>query len=271
MKPHVGILGCGWLGFPLAKRLLSLGFPVLGTTTTRSNLGILQNEGIDAYFVELFRDGVKGDLITFLNGIDILIIDFPPKRKADSGDYQGKMEQLYEACKITHTEKVILVSSTSVYGNIQGEVTERTEPRPVSDAAKALVEAEALFSNDPSLSCTVVRFGGLIGPDRHPVTYLAGQQNLTNGDDYVNLIHLEDFISLLVAVITENWWGKLINGVYPEHPRKKDYYTREAHHRGLPEPVYKKDYAGKSGKIIKSKILSHLGFEFSTPIDHPDP
>lgn len=270
MKPRIGILGCGWLGFPLAKKLLSLGFPVSGSTTTRSNLEILQNEGIDAHYVELFRDGVKGDLITFLNGIDVLIIDFPPKRKTESGDYEGKMEQLCEACKITHIEKVILVSSTSVYGNIQGEVTEDTETRPSSDTAKALVYSEQLFSEDPQFRCTVVRFGGLIGPDRHPVTYLSGQKDIPNGDDFVNLIHLEDCISLLVAVITENWWGKLINGVYPEHPRKKDYYTREAQHRGLPEPVYKKDYAGKSGKLIKSKTLRQLGFAFSTPIDHPD-
>ena len=270
MKTRIGILGCGWLGFPLAKKLLSLGFPVSGTTTTRSNLGILQNEGIEAYYVELFRDGVKGDLISFLNGIHILIIDFPPKRKADSGDYEGKMKQLYEACKITRMEKVILVSSTSVYGNIQGEVTEDTEPRPATDSAKALVSSEKLFLKDPLFSCTVVRFGGLIGPDRHPVTYLSGQKDIPNGDDFINLIHLTDCISLLVAVITENWWGNLINGVYPEHPRKKEYYTREARLRGLPEPVYIKDYAGKSGKLIKSKTLRQLGFQFSTPIDHPD-
>ncbi len=270
MNTRIGILGCGWLGFPLAKKFLSLGFQVSGTTTTRPNLSILSNEGIDAHYVQIFRDGVKGDLITFLNGIDILIIDFPPDRKADRGDYEGKMEQLYEACKITHTEKMILVSSTSVYGNIQGEVTEDTEPRPKSDSARALIFSEKLFSEEPLFSCTVVRFGGLIGPDRHPVTYLSGQKDIPNGDDFVNLIHQDDCIALLVAIITENWWGKLINGVYPEHPRKKDYYTREARLRGLPEPVYKKDYAGKSGKLIKSKTLRQLGFQFSTHIDHPE-
>ncbi len=269
MKPRIGILGCGWLGFPLGRKLITNGFPVSGTTTTKANLEVLRNEGIEPFYIELFRDGVKGHLIEFLNEVDILIVDVPPERKKGKEDYTGKMEQLYEACSITHIQKVLFVSSTSVYGNLQGEVTEKTEPQPVSDSAKALVEAEALFSKDPSMSCTVVRFGGLIGPDRHPVTYLSGQQNLSNGDDYVNLIHLDDCLALLCAVIEEEWWGKVINGVYPEHPKKRDYYTREAHLRGLPSPVYKKEYAGKSGKFIRSKTLVSLGFEFQTHIDHP--
>lgn len=269
MKPHIGILGCGWLGFPLAKKLISLQFTVSGTTTTKANLGTLQNEGIHAYYLELFRDGVKGHLIDFLNEIDMLIVDVPPKRKEDKDDYIGMMEQLHEACKITHLQKVLFVSSTSVYGNIQGEVTEKTEPRPMSESAKALVHTENLFFKDPTLACTIVRFGGLIGPDRHPVTYISGQQNLSNGDDYVNLIHQDDCIALLIAIIEKGWWGKLINAVYPHHPTKKEYYTREAHLRGLPEPGYKKNYAGRSGKNIKSTTLKTLGFDFKTPIDHP--
>ncbi|GGD48028.1 SDR family oxidoreductase [Muriicola marianensis] len=269
MKPRIGILGCGWLGFPLGRKLISLGYPVSGTTTTKANLEVLKEEGINPFYIELFRDGVKGHLIEFLNEIDILVVNVPPGRKNGTSDYAAKMEQLFEACRITHLEKILFVSSTSVYGNIQGEVHEKTEVQPSSDSAKALVSAEALFTKDPSMECTVVRFGGLIGPDRHPVTYLSGQQNLSNGDDAVNLIHLDDCLSLLSTIITENWWGKLFNAAYPDHPPKREYYTREAHLRGLPVPVYKKEYAGRSGKVITSKTLKSLEFEFKTPIDHP--
>jgi nucleoside-diphosphate-sugar epimerase len=251
--------------------MISKGYTVSGTTTTKANLDLLLKEGIHAYYIELFKEGVKGNLITFLNEIDVLIIDVPPERKKESADYIGKMEQLCEACKIAHVEKVIFVSSTSVYGNLQGKVSEDTEPRPDSESAKALVKSENLFAKDPLFECTVVRFGGLIGPDRHPVTYLSGQQNLTNGDDFVNLIHLEDCLSLLISIITEEWWGKTMNAVYPHHPTKKEYYTREAQLRGLVEPVYKKNYAGKSGKFIESRTLGALGFKFKSPIDHPLP
>lgn len=271
MNPKIGIIGCGWLGFALARKLISLDYPVLGTTTTKANLELLKNEGITAYYVELFKEGVKGNLIDFLKDSDILVINIPPKRKGDSMDYLGKIEQLYEACKIMHKEKIIFVSSTSVYGNLQGEINEKTSPKPATEAAKAVLRAEQLFSKDSSFNSTIVRFGGLIGPDRHPVTYLSGQQNLTNGDDHINLIHLDDCLAVLTNIISLGWWDKTLNAVYPHHPAKRDYYTQEARKRGLPEPDYKKGYAGKTGKLIQSKTLKSLGFEFKTPIDASAP
>lgn len=267
MKSHIGILGCGWLGFPLAKRFISMGYRVSGTTTTKANLDILRNEGIIPHYVELFNDGVKGSLIDFLKDLDILIINVPPKRKAKEENYLNKMTQLYEACKIMHLKKIIFVSSTSIYGEVQGELTEKSVPKPGSDSAKKLLAAEKLFMSDKKSESTVLRFGGLIGPDRHPVTYLSGQHGLTNGDDAVNLIHLEDGLLILTNIVTNEWWGKLINGVYPDHPAKRIYYTREATKRGLPVPEYIKGYAGKTGKIIKTKTLDGLKFKFRTPID----
>lgn len=267
MKPRIGILGCGWLGFPLAKRLISMDYLVSGTTTTKANLDILGNEGILPHYVELFNEGVKGSLIDFLKDLDILIINVPPKRKATEEDYLSKMTHLFEACKIMHLKKIIFVSSTSVYGNVEGEVTEKTVPKPGSDSAKKLLAAEKLFMTGKDMDTTLLRFGGLIGPDRHPVTYLSGQHELSNGDDAINLIHLEDCLLILTSIITNEWWGKLINGVYPYHPTKRAYYTKEATKRGLVVPDYTKGYAGKTGKIIKTKTLDALDFKFTTPID----
>ncbi|MEY8019213.1 NAD(P)H-binding protein [Muriicola sp. SD30] len=267
MKPKIGILGCGWLGFALAKKMIALKYYVAGTTTTKANLEILKQEGINPFYVELFKDGVRGHLIDFLKEVDVLVINIPPKREGDSTDYLAKIEQLYEACRIMHIEKIIFVSSTSVYGKVQGEVTEKTKPAPVTASAKAVLKAENLFVKDSSMDSTIVRFGGLIGRDRHPVTYLSGQQNLTNGDDYINLIHLDDCLDILTGIISESWWNTLINGVYPLHPTKREYYSEQARKRGLPEPTYKKGYAGKSGKLVRARTLESLGFEFKKPID----
>ena len=166
-----------------------------------------------------------------------------------------------------HLKKIIFVSSTSVYGEVQGEVTEKSIPKPANDSAKKLLAAEKLFMTDKDLDATLVRFGGLLGPDRHPVTYLSGQHELTNGDDAINLIQLEDCLLILISIITNDWWGKIMNGVYPDHPTKRVYYTTEASKRGLPVPEYKKGYAGKTGKIIKTKTLDALKFKFMAPID----
>ena len=41
----ISILGCGWLGLPLAKALIENGFSVKGSTTSTDKLTALENAG----------------------------------------------------------------------------------------------------------------------------------------------------------------------------------------------------------------------------------
>ncbi len=266
MKPRIGIIGVGWLGFPLGKSLVKMGYPVRGSTTTKANLELIANEGIDAYYITLYEAGVRGNLIDFLKEVDVLVINVPPKRNAEDDSYVNKMRQLYEAVKIMHVEKILFVSSTSVYGDLNGKVTEKSIPKPTTNSGKQLLESENLFKKDASLSTTIVRFAGLIGPDRHPVTSLSGRKNLKNGDDVINLIHLNDCIYLLTSIIENNWWNEVFNGVYPYHPTKMEYYTSEAKKRGIPIPEYQKTYPGKSGKLIEGKTFESKNMQFKNPL-----
>ena len=43
----IGVLGCGWLGFPLAKDLIKQGFKVKGSTTNKEKIKSLEKENID--------------------------------------------------------------------------------------------------------------------------------------------------------------------------------------------------------------------------------
>ena len=79
MNKSIGILGCGWLGFPLAKKLIEDGHTVSGTTTSSDKLEVLENEGITAFQVNLSEKGIQGNIEGFLSHIDTLIIDVPPK------------------------------------------------------------------------------------------------------------------------------------------------------------------------------------------------
>mgnify|MGYP003615968040 CR=1 FL=1 len=38
----ISILGCGWLGFPLAQKLIETGYEVKGSTTSESKLEALK-------------------------------------------------------------------------------------------------------------------------------------------------------------------------------------------------------------------------------------
>jgi nucleoside-diphosphate-sugar epimerase len=84
-------------------------------------------------------------------------------------------------------KKVIFVSSTSVYGEIplenveveKNSITEEILPNPDTES-KQLLEVEN--KSNTHFKTTIVRFGGLIGNDRHPIYFLAGRKNIENPD-----------------------------------------------------------------------------------------
>lgn len=51
----VSILGCGWLGFPLAKKLIEIGFEVKGSTTTENKLAVLKSNKIAPYLLSFLK------------------------------------------------------------------------------------------------------------------------------------------------------------------------------------------------------------------------
>ena len=260
-------MGCGWLGLPLAKAFIEDGYLVSGTTTSANKLGTLQKEGITPFLISLSEEKIEGNISGFLADAEVLVINIPPKlRGGNKENYIKKMQLLFESVKVAKIKKVIFVSSTSVYGNIEGEVTVETMPQPNTESGKQLLVSENLFKNTPELRTTIIRFGGLIGPDRHPVTMLSGRKALNNGNHPVNLIHLNDCISIINSVIKQNWWGEIFNAVYPFHPPKKEYYFQEAAKRGLKIPEYS-NTSLHLGKKIDSRRLIHVKkYVFKTPI-----
>lgn len=248
----IGILGCGWLGLPLAKDLLKSGYTVKGTTTSTVKLRTLKKEGIEGFIIKLNEDEIEGNIQGFLSNINTLIINIPPGlRKPNADNYVSKIELLLTEIQNTTVKNIVFISSTSVYGNIDGEITEATKPQPTTESGKQLVTCEELFQEDTKLNTSIIRFGGLIGADRHPVHHLAGKTELQNGDQLVNLIHIDDCIHMIKTIVEKEYWNMIFNGVYPLHPTKKEYYTSEALKRNLLPPQFSKS----SNTIVKKCII----------------
>ncbi|WP_298474551.1 SDR family oxidoreductase [uncultured Maribacter sp.] len=264
---NIGIIGCGWLGLPLATFLLQDGYSVYGTTTSATKINTLESNGIEAFPISLFEDRIEGPISKFLESLDVLIINVPPRlRGKNKENYVQKMTLLKTQIKKSRCNKIIFASSTAVYGNTPGVVTEKTIVCPNTESGKQLVVSENIFLEDSTLQATVIRFGGLIGPNRHPVTMLSGRSNLKNGNAPVNLIHLNDCISILKESITNNWTNTILNAVHPSHPTKKEYYTQEAQKRAIEPPKYE-DFSGINSKKVDSTFLLNVkNYRFHTSI-----
>ncbi|MGB5554880.1 MAG: SDR family oxidoreductase [Flavobacteriaceae bacterium] len=267
MTKTIAVLGCGWLGLPLAVSLVDEGYEVHGSTTSKEKLAYLQERKIKPFLISLTEKGIEGDIESFLLKVDVLVINIPPKlRSGQKESYIDKITLLGKSIRTSRVKKVIFVSSTSVYGEIEGEVTENTVPKPSTESGRQLYTSEQLLANDNAFMTTIIRYGGLIGPERHPVTFLSGKQQLTNGAEPVNLIHLNDCIAILKEIISKDWWGESFNAVFPYHPNKNEYYTKEAQKRGLVTPDYLPKKENKGKKVVPEVLLNVKKYRFTTSI-----
>lgn len=268
MTKTIAIAGLGWLGQPLAHRLETLGYQVRGSVTTVEKANQLKKLGFDAYAVEISEKGIRGQVAALLKNVEVLIIMIPPGLRKNTGaDYVLKMTHFLEAIKHSEVQKVVLVSSTSVYDDAQGTVTENDEPKPKTLAGKQLRQVEKLFMNAEGLRTTVVRFGGLIGGSRNPVKYLVGRKNLADGNAPVNLIHREDCIHILVEILKRDAFGKVFNAVNPNHPQKAEYYIQKAKEINLEPPTFAQADPNTVFKQVDSEHLKAvLDFVFKASI-----
>ncbi|KFF07534.1 NAD-dependent epimerase/dehydratase family protein [Flavobacterium reichenbachii] len=267
---QISILGCGWLGFPLAKKLIERGNSINGSTTSENKLPILEEAEINPFLVTLESEGVSESIKEFLAESEILIIDIPPKLRGKNADdanstqkiFVEKIENLIPFIEKSNIQKLLFVSSTSVYGDENGIITEETIPNPETESGKQLLLAEALLQKNQNFETTILRFGGLIGEDRHPVKFLAGKENLENPDAPVNLIHQNDCIEIIEAIIHQSKWNEFFNAVAPFHPSRQEYYTQKAKEHNLILPKFSAEKSNIKKIISSEKIENILNYKF---------
>ncbi|KAF2339182.1 SDR family oxidoreductase [Flavobacterium tistrianum] len=263
----ISILGCGWLGLPLAKNLTAKGNSVNGSTTSEDKLSILKDAGINPFLVTVESESVSENITDFLAESEILIIDIPPKLRtvdpsSEKKAFVEKIKNLIPFIEKSTIKKVLFVSSTSVYGDDNGFITEETIPNPDTESGKQLLVAENLLQENQNFQTTTLRFGGLIGEDRHPVKFLAGKENIENPDAPVNLIHKNDCIGVIGAIISQSKWNAVFNAVAPFHPTREEYYTSKAVEMDLALPKFSSQQSNIKKVISSKKIENNLNYQF---------
>lgn len=258
----VSILGCGWLGFPLAAKLNLEGFTVKGSSTTLSKLADLQKAGIEPYHIQLPDIDFNSDFFDS----QYLIINIPPRTSKEGVNHH--VESIKSILNnLPENQKIIFVSATSVYPKVDQPIDEDHQLDHQSDRAKALIQTEDLLRENFKERLTIVRFGGLLGYNRIPGKYYANKK-LDQHQQKVNYIHRDDAIGLLMAILKQNKWGYILNGVAPNHPSKKEVFHQNAKDFNFPPPIFENTTQVLSNRIIKSTKIEHiLDYSFI----YPDP
>ncbi len=239
----ISIVGCGWYGSALAQ-LLKQDFHVLGTTRSETKKLFLQGQGIETEILAI--PNKPSDRIM---NVDAMILNIPPFPE------QLNWLKTWNWNPGTH---LIFISSTSVYAVTDQIVDESTPTNPDTEAGLILKTAEEWIQTFSHFD--IIRFGGLIGPGRHPGTYLSGKKDLLQGNRPVNLIHLDDCLSFTKDIIVRGSRQELYNLVHPSHPTREDYYTDYCRNHHLPLPHFKAE-TQSYGYVSSFKVMKNYQFK----------
>lgn len=260
----VSIIGLGWLGLILGNCLKEKGFEVKGSTTSTEKLNELKAAGFSASLLK-FMPHPAGRGFQALFECDILFINIPPRTRTLPESFHPEQIKFLKSMAVqSGIKKIIYVSSTSIYPDLNRELDESFLLTKENTGNTSLFHAEKLLLQDPDYDLTIIRFGGLLGVDRIPGMYFSAKNNVV-GDSPVNYIHRDDAVGISAWVIENNLWNQIFNGVAPSHPKRKLVYEKNAFDLGFPPP---NDYAPEGNtawkKISSKKILS-TGYKFQIP------
>ena len=261
---NISILGCGWLGFPLAKQLLKLGHTVTGSTTSPGNVNRFLAAGIQPILLKLPAPESDISRLEDFFSADVLLVAIPPAIHKQGTDFHLNQLESIEVL-LPKPKQLIYISSTSVYPKQAGTYAEAYHLTKKNTGNSTLFKAETLLKALRP-DCTIVRMGGLMGDDRIP-----GKRNPgalpPQPKSPVNFIHLDDATGLLAFLIENNITAELINGVAPYHPTRISVYEAAARKAGYPLPkINKGENLEDEHRIIDSEyLIATLEYSFKQP------
>lgn len=254
-------MGCGWLGLPLGQSFIQKGFVVNGSTTTSAKFPLIESMGIRPVLMALNPEPTP--LVKDFFDVEYFIINIPPRNIPDDPHFHEKqLTSLRDHLVDYGVKKVLFVSSTGVYPNSQHPLIEsEADETCLSRGGVSLLKMENLFRLSNELDSTIVRFGGLYGPGRHPGNFLKGKTNLAGANNPINMIHLDDCIGVIQKILEEGYWNETFNAVSPNRITRKDFYEKAASEIGVTPPQFSKESA--SFKEISSQHLQEkTGYQF---------
>jgi nucleoside-diphosphate-sugar epimerase len=257
------IIGCGYIGLPLALELQARGHEITAWVHSPETAASLAPRG----FARIITGNVAHAREWIAVDADCgLVIHCASSGKRGEEAYA---EVFLESAtrmneRLPHARK-IFVSSTSVYGQTQGEmVTEESPAEPATATGRILRSAEKIALSG---AATVVRSSGIYGPGRGVLLErLRRREAVIEGDGsrWMNQIHQRDLVGALVNLIGAGLPGEIYNASDNMPVTQRDYYAWCAQflEQPLPPfgPVNTQRKRGLTNKRVSNAKLRAMGW-----------
>ena len=199
MNPEVLIIGCGFLGEATASLFSTQGKRVLGLVRSQESLNKLTGRAFETALCDVTDDTSVDSLSSMVQRVPLAVYMVSSSGGGAEEYAAVYRDGLARVVESWHPQKIIFVSSTSVYAQDDSSwVTEESPAIPERETAKVLLEAEQIAR---AAGGTVARLTGIYGPGRSMLLrkFLAGEAVLEEGGGrYLNQIHRDDGASALL-------------------------------------------------------------------------
>lgn len=276
---HVCIVGCGKLGRALAQHYLSQGATVWGVVRSGESARLLEAEGIRPLCADLAQLSslspmpMKGAVVHYLA---------PPPGEGESDPLLRHFLTMLHGEQLP--SKLILLSTTAVYGDCQGEWINETRPaNPQTARGKRRLDAERVaqsWSAQTGVPLVILRVGGIYGPGRLPLARLKQGLPILNEAEspFTNRIHEADLAQICLTAEARGPVGAIYN-VSDGHPSTMSHYFKAvAEACGLPQPPEVSleeakevmsagmlSYLEESRRLENTRLLADLGVSLKYP------
>jgi nucleoside-diphosphate-sugar epimerase len=264
------IIGCGALGTQLAHVLVAKGHHVTGL---KRNPPETVAGNVDYFKADITSLADLKDLPTDFDTLYFIVSPDGRNQESYRAVYESGLANLLKQFSLAGSNPHwIFVSSTSVYGQSQGEwVDEDSIAQPENAASQLIRQAEQKLMNLDAGNI-VVRFSGIYGPGREYLLRMARQTPAIqkNPPYFTNRIHQLDCIGVLAFLLERRLAGVALEQCYlasddDPAPMWEVMSWLAEHLKCQPPTVKIMENQGIMNKRCNNRRLKALGYQFRYP------
>lgn len=273
------IIGCGYAGISVGKRLRELGHQVHGIRRSSAAETEMTSVGIAPIICDVTRPeqlhAIKPDFDWVVNLVS--------SSKGGIDDYRAVYlegtRNLIKWLASSPPKKFVYTSSTSVYGQNEGELVDESSPTiPTSENAQILLQVEKLLL-EAVRSCdipsVILRVSGIYGPGRGHLfqQFVRGEARLSvNSSRLLNMVHVDDLAGIIIAALEKGQPGAIYNATDDEPVTEYAFFEWLSRLMNKPMPLPaapdqhpRRKRALTSKRISNRKLKTDLDYAFQFP------
>ncbi|EIJ35642.1 NAD-dependent epimerase/dehydratase [Thiothrix nivea DSM 5205] len=270
-------MGCGDIGRRVGRLYQNEGVKAIGWVRGEESLRL----GLEQGLAMRKGDVDQGSFFPIFALDEALVYWFmPPQPTGETDDRIRRFLKGVDAAP----QRVVLISTTGVYGDCEGRWIDESEPlKPAAARAKRRADAEntvqewaARFGGE----IVILRVPGIYAPDRLPLERLQRGEPVLRAEEapWTNRIHADDLALICKRAMEAAPAGAVYNATDGHPSTMTDYFNTVADYAGLPRPPQVSmeeaqmsmsagmlSYLQESRRIRNDKLLTELGIRLQYP------